>query len=192
VTGYLAKYTTKSSEATGLQLRRVDDLIIDVHADPATHVGRLLRACWDLSAEEGWYRLRRWAQRSGTIRLVSSRSGRGRVIIWAANNLVFCTEYGTPIDPRNIDRSFRSLLIRARFRVDIAEDDMGRKTFTSTVRLHDLRHSCASFLLASGASPRVVMEILGHSGIAITMNTYAHALPSLLGGAAEGMDDVLE
>jgi integrase len=37
----------------------------------------------------------------------------------------------------------------------------------------------------------VVMEILGHSGIAITMNTYAHVLPSLLGGAAEGMDDVL-
>jgi hypothetical protein len=35
------------------------------------------------------------------------------------------------------------------------------------------------------------MEILGHSGIAITMNTYAHVLPSLLGGAAEGMDDVL-
>jgi len=35
------------------------------------------------------------------------------------------------------------------------------------------------------------MEILGHSGIAITMNTYAHVLPSLLGGAAEGMDNVL-
>ncbi len=110
---------------------------------------------------------------------------------WAGNSLVFCTEYGTPIDPRNLNRSFRSLLIRARVRVDVAEDDMGRKIFTPTVRLHDLRHSCASVLLASGASPRVVMEILGHSGIAITMNTYAHILPSLLGGAAEGMDDVL-
>lgn len=110
---------------------------------------------------------------------------------WAGNSLVFCTEYGTPIDPRDLNRSFRSLLIRARVRVDVAEDDIGRKTFTPTVRLHDLRHSCASFLLASGASPRVVMEILGHSGIAITMNTYAHVLPSLLGGAAEGMDDVL-
>jgi integrase len=63
-----------------------------------------------------------------------------------------------------------------------------RKTFTSTVRLHDLRHSCASFLLASGASPRVVMEILGRSGIAIIINTYAHVLPTLLGGAVDGMD----
>ncbi len=34
------------------------------------------------------------------------------------------------------------------------------------VRLHDLRHFCASFLPASGASPRVVMKILGHPGIA--------------------------
>jgi hypothetical protein len=35
------------------------------------------------------------------------------------------------------------------------------------------------------------MEILGHSGTAITMNTYAHVLPTLLGGAADRMDDVL-
>jgi integrase len=80
---------------------------------------------------------------------------------WAANDLVFCTESGTPIDPRNLNRSFRSLLIRARVRVDVTEDEQGQKTFTPMVRLHDLRHSCASFLLASGASPRVVMEILG-------------------------------
>ncbi|MEV6491496.1 site-specific integrase [Actinoplanes sp. NPDC051633] len=110
---------------------------------------------------------------------------------WVANRLVFCTEYGTPIDPRNLNRSFRSLLIRSRVRVDVTQDDMGRETFAPALRLHDLRHSCASFLLASGASPRVVMEILGHSGIAVTMNTYAHVLPTLLGGAVDGMDDVL-
>jgi hypothetical protein len=34
------------------------------------------------------------------------------------------------------------------------------------------------------------MEILGHSGIAITMNTYAHVLPILLGDAAIGMDEL--
>jgi integrase len=35
------------------------------------------------------------------------------------------------------------------------------------------------------------MEALGHSGIAITRNTYAHALPTLLGDAVAGMDDLL-
>jgi integrase len=110
---------------------------------------------------------------------------------WAANDLVFCTEYGTPIDPRNLNRSFRSLLIRSRVRVKVTEDDKGRKRYETVIRLHDLRHSCASFLLALGNSPRVVMEVLGHSGIAITMNTYAHVLPTLLGGAVAGMDEVL-
>jgi integrase len=64
--------------------------------------------------------------------------------------------------------------------VVLVETD-GEKRWVTGVRLHDLRHSCASFLLAQGASPRVVMEILGHSGIAVTMNTYAHVLPTLLG-----------
>ena len=45
------------------------------------------------------------------------------------------------------------------------------------VRFHDLRHSCASLLLAQGVHPRVVMEILGHSTIALTMNIYSHVLP---------------
>ena len=35
------------------------------------------------------------------------------------------------------------------------------------------------------------MEVLGHSGIAITMNTYAHVLPTLLGDAVAGMDELL-
>ena len=74
--------------------------------------------------------------------------------------------------------------------VDIAEDDMGRKTFSPTARLHDLRHSCASFCWRRRVTPGGD-GILGHSGIAIRMNTYVRVLPSLLGGAAEGMDDVL-
>jgi integrase len=42
------------------------------------------------------------------------------------------------------------------------------------VCLHDLRHTCASLLLAEGVPARVVMETLGHSAIAVTMNTYSH------------------
>jgi integrase len=37
-----------------------------------------------------------------------------------------------------------------------------------------MRHSCVSLLLALGVSPRVVMEIVGHSAIEMTMNVYAH------------------
>ena len=46
-------------------------------------------------------------------------------------------------------------------------------------------------MLAQGVHPRVVMEILGHSQIALTMNTYSHVLPSVLGEAAESMEHTL-
>ncbi|WP_308193767.1 site-specific integrase [Micromonospora foliorum] len=53
------------------------------------------------------------------------------------------------------------------------------------LRLHDLRHAGATFLLVSGASPRTVMKVLGHSQIGLTMNTYAHVLPEIERAAAD-------
>ena len=47
------------------------------------------------------------------------------------------------------------------------------------LRLQDLRTPSATFLLVSGASPRTVMKVLGHSQIGLTMNTYAHVLPEI-------------
>jgi len=43
------------------------------------------------------------------------------------------------------------------------------------VRLHDLRHTCVTLLLDSGAPPHIVQAIAGHSGIEVTMTIYAHA-----------------
>jgi integrase len=70
---------------------------------------------------------------------------------------------GTPLSPRNDYRDFQRLVGAAGLR---------------RVRLHDLRHTAASLMLAQGVSPRVVMEILGHSQISVTMNTYRHVAPA--------------
>jgi integrase len=59
------------------------------------------------------------------------------------------------------------------------------------IRLHDLRHSCATLLLAQGAHPRAVMETLGHSQISLTMNTYSHVLPDMQREVATKMDAIL-
>ena len=72
---------------------------------------------------------------------------------------VFTSTVGTPIEPRTLTRTFHALCERHGLR---------------RVRLHDLRHSCVSLLLALGVSPRVVMEIVGHSAIEMTMNVYGH------------------
>ena len=56
------------------------------------------------------------------------------------------------------------------------------------LRFHDLRHSCASLLLAQGIPARTVMETLGHSQITLTLNTYAHIFPEVQRQAADAMD----
>ncbi len=73
VAGYIGKYVTKGTETTGLNVRRVDDLIL-THLDPDTHTGRLVRACWELGAEPGWQRLRRWAHQYGYGGHITSKS----------------------------------------------------------------------------------------------------------------------
>jgi integrase len=95
---------------------------------------------------------------------------------WTDIGLCFTTRIGTPLEPRNVSRSFKALLKRA----DIPES-----------RFHDLRHTAASLLLAQGVHPRVVMEILGHSRISLTMDTYSHVMPAALSDAASRMDDIL-
>src|SRR3979411_1301570 len=60
-----------------------------------------------------------------------------------------------------------------------------------SLRLHGLRHSHASHLLAENVHPKIVQERLGHSSIAITMDTYSHLMPNMQGDAAAAVDDVL-
>jgi integrase len=58
------------------------------------------------------------------------------------------------------------------------------------LRLHDLRHGYATFMPAAGVPTRAIMEVLGHSGISVTMNTYAHVLPALRQEAADAIDEL--
>ncbi len=95
---------------------------------------------------------------------------------WQEQGLVFTTTIGTPLEPRNVTRHFHRTLTR---------------TGLPPKRFHDLRHTCASLLLAQGVHPRVVMEILGHSQIGLTMDTYSHVIPALQREAAGQMDAVL-
>jgi len=77
------------------------------------------------------------------------------------------------------------IAVTRRFQVQLRDAGLPRQRF------HDLRHACASLLLAQGVPARVVMETLGHSQIALTLNTYPHVIPALGRQAADRMDDVL-
>jgi hypothetical protein len=74
VAGYIAKYVTKSTEATGRIYRRIDDYTVELLATPDTHLGRLIGACWTLGAADGWHRLRRYAHQYGHGGYITTKS----------------------------------------------------------------------------------------------------------------------
>lgn len=76
---------------------------------------------------------------------------------WIDTGLVFTTRHGTPIEPRNFSRSFDR-------RIDKAE--------VSKITVHGARKTCGSLLATLEVHPRVAMQILRHSKIAITMEIY--------------------
>ena len=89
---------------------------------------------------------------------------------------VFVTTAGTPFDPANITHFFGHLCVARGLR---------------RVRLHDLRHTCVSLLLALSVHPRTVMEIVGHSAIEMTMNVYGHVSLDTQRAALDALDDEL-
>jgi integrase len=82
-------------------------------------------------------------------------------------------EDGSPWPPRLLTNSFVRLI---------------KSSGLPRIRLHDLRHSHATHLLATGVHPKVVQERLGHASIQLTLDTYSHVMPSMQDGAAATID----
>lgn len=96
---------------------------------------------------------------------------------WQDTGLVFTNPNGGPLEPITLHRDYKRILKAAGLSVE--------------TRFHDLRHSAASLLLAEGVQLRVIRQLLGHSSIALTANTYSHVMPAMMREAAEKMDAVL-
>ena len=77
---------------------------------------------------------------------------------WRGSGLVLTTRYGTPLDPRNFHRMFKERAAAAKVPV---------------ISVHATRRTCASLLVALNVHPRVAMQILRHSQIAVTMDVYS-------------------
>ena len=95
---------------------------------------------------------------------------------WEETGYVFVQADGTPIDPDTATKDFTAIVRHA---------GLPRLTF------HGLRHAHATLLLSAGVHPKVVSERLGHSNIAITMDTYSHVLPGLQEAAVASLDAYL-
>jgi integrase len=167
--------------------------------------GELLGTRWsDVDLDAARWRVRRQLQRrAGLVTYTEPKTARGRRTLdipsslvaalrshrgrqleerlvagdqWLDSNLVFATPLGGPLIGTQVTKHLQQLARTAKIR---------------TLRFHDLRHTCATLLLAQQVPARVVMELLGHSQISLTMNLYSHVIPALRKEAAERMDVAL-
>jgi integrase len=83
--------------------------------------------------------------------------------VWHESGLVFTSRLGTPVDPRNFHRAFV---------------DRAKRAGVPVPSVHLTRKACASLLVALDVHPRVAMQILRHSKIAVTMEVYAEVVSS--------------
>jgi len=96
--------------------------------------------------------------------------------LWVHRDLVFCNAFGGGIETTTLYRIWDAIRRRAGFQ---------------DVRLHDLRHSAASLLLAQGVELWEVSKILGHSTLAITADIYGHQYAASRRQAADRLDTIL-
>jgi integrase len=90
---------------------------------------------------------------------------------------VVTREDGEPLQPRSLSRAFRKFM---------------RRHNLPQIRLHDLRHSHATHLLAAGVHPKIAQERLGHSSVGITLDLYSHVLPGMQEDAVAKVDAALQ
>jgi integrase len=90
-------------------------------------------------------------------------------------DLVFPAPLGGPLRPHTWIKSFFKPAVRA---AGLPED----------LRLYDLRHTCASLLIAQGASVKAVQAQLGHATASITLDTYGHLFPSEMEALADRLE----
>jgi integrase len=91
-------------------------------------------------------------------------------------DLVFCRDDGRPLNEWTVGAHLRRITNGAGL---------------PRVRFHDLRHACATYLLADGVDLRTIGDILGHSSLAVTADTYTHVLTSLREQAASSLERAL-
>jgi hypothetical protein len=91
---------------------------------------------------------------------------------WRETGLVFTSTHGSYIEPRNANRLFH---------------DWCGKAGVPQLRVHDLRHSCATLLFTMGVQPATVQRILRHSSITVTTGTYVEVIEAVQRDALDSM-----
>lgn len=187
------------ADPCGLQLRvallcglRLSELLAIRWSDIDWNRGRLsVRQALDLPAEDGAPRFKGTknhradrplsipAQLLAELRDHRSQQVQARLAApaWEDFDLVFPSDTGRPLSGLTLRHHLYQTLDKAGL---------------PRIRLHGLRHSMATLMLAAGEHPKVVSERMAHGNVAFTLATYSHVMPGMHEGAAKRLADTLD
>lgn len=197
---YQARNLLQAAEETDLEA------LLFVELATGLRIGEIIGLKWsDLDMEKGTLRVCRQVQRVKGVGLVfsepKSEKSRRMLILgpeaikkirkhaerqyqqklfagdrWEENDLIFPNSIGKPKEHNRLLKDFKAI---------------AKKAGLPTIRFHDLRHSAATLMLQQEINPKIVQEILGHSDINLTLNTYSHVMPTLQREAASRLEELL-
>jgi integrase len=182
---FLAGTGLRFSEAIVLTVGDVD-LLTD---NPTVRVSKSLKR-----AEAGWYVGEPKTRRANrTVSLPASLVDELVPLVSAreADEPLFTTEDGSRIHHGNLSSRVWAPAVKA---AQQRTDDDGNQipgALTKTPRIHDLRHSHASWLITAGVDLPTIQRRLGHESITVTVDTYGHLAPDQLSRAALAADRAL-
>lgn len=102
------------------------------------------------------------------------------------NNLVFCNVYGKYLDGSNVRKRLSKILNN----INSNEQDKSKTILPR--KFHDLRHTYATRLFELGENPKTIQQLMGHSDISVTLNTYTHVLEHTKTIAVSKLNDLYE
>lgn len=97
--------------------------------------------------------------------------------VYQDQGLVFTNPTGGPLHPNSLAMRFKRIVAEAE---------------VPYIRIHDLRHTSATLMLANGEHPKIVQERLGHSDVSMTLNRYSHVTMDMQRDAAARLDALME
>jgi integrase len=108
------------------------------------------------------------------VRQIEHRLALG--VAYQDQGLVFADAIGEPLHPNTVTYQFKRLC---------------RLAGVPIIRIHDLRHTSATLMLANNVHPKIVQERLGHANISMTLDRYSHVTMDMQKDAADQLDDLL-
>jgi integrase len=126
--------------------------------------------------------LKRHRDRQQVERVISGPS-------YAAHDLVFSDERGEPLRPDVVSKQWQRAIAKVNAARAAATAAGRDPVVLRPMRLYDCRHTCATLLLEAGVAMRVVQEILRHSSMTLTANTYSHVRPVVARQAMAQLED---